>query len=261
MTMQIKLWADYGCWPIWSLDEPDNIEPSELPLTHETIGRLEKWQDTYDATLNQEYPPLSAFASPEAEQTFQQEGIKLWLQLRQELSPEYEVFYKIGDRLLKHPEELALPKAEDLLEISQAEVIALRDIHTNKLIRNAQGDPVFLVPLQNEYGKVLKTSQDLPIYPTPVRNPQNQEYVFDAKGNIVVCPILRDDRGAIVEYQGIPQFHPPAYQVQNDRLYLKQDEKGNYIFCEAERDKNGKILRNSSGQPIFKNFLPRVLQI
>ncbi|MGK7924209.1 MAG: hypothetical protein AB4290_02970 [Spirulina sp.] len=101
-------------------------------------------------------------------------------------------------------------------------------------------------------GELLKTSNDLPIYPTPVRHPQTQEYAFDAKGDLVVCPVRRDERGAIAEYQGIPQFHPPAYQARDSQLYLKQDEKGNYIFCEVERDRAGKILRNPSGQPLFQ---------
>jgi ribosomal protein S18 acetylase RimI-like enzyme len=148
------------------------------------------------------------------------------------------------------------PEFEDLPEIPQPGAIPLRDLQTNELIKNTQGEPVFLAPLQNENGDRIRTSQDLPIYPTPVRNPQTQEYVFDPQGNLIVCPVLRDENGAIAEYQDIPQFHPPAYQAQNGKLHLKQDEKGNYIFCEVERDKEGKILRNPSGQPIFKQSFP-----
>lgn len=29
MAIKIKLWADYGCWPLWGVDEIDNIEPAD----------------------------------------------------------------------------------------------------------------------------------------------------------------------------------------------------------------------------------------
>lgn len=57
MAIRIKLWADYGSYPLWGVDEIDNIAPDELPLSKETIQRLNSWQDTYDKTLNQDYPP------------------------------------------------------------------------------------------------------------------------------------------------------------------------------------------------------------
>ena len=61
MAIRIKLWADYGSYPLWGVDEIDNIAPEELPLSQATIQRLNPWQDTYDKTLNQDYPPLSDF--------------------------------------------------------------------------------------------------------------------------------------------------------------------------------------------------------
>ncbi|HLO48831.1 MAG TPA: hypothetical protein VK211_10495 [Kamptonema sp.] len=106
MAIKIKLWADYGCWPIWGVDEIDNIDPAEMPLSLETITRLNLWQEIYDATLNQEYPPWSAFPSQKAEEVFKQDGIELWKQLRFELAPDYEVFYQTEGKLLKHPDEL-----------------------------------------------------------------------------------------------------------------------------------------------------------
>ena len=63
MAIRIKLWADYGSYPLWGVDEIDNIAPEELPLSQATIQRLNPWQDTYDKTLNQDYPPLSDFPS------------------------------------------------------------------------------------------------------------------------------------------------------------------------------------------------------
>jgi hypothetical protein len=103
MAIRIKLWADYGSYPIWAVDEIDNIAPEELPLSQETIERLNAWQDAYDRTLNQDYPPLSGFPSLQAKLKFKLEAINLWKKLRLELAPDYEVFYQIGSHLIKNP--------------------------------------------------------------------------------------------------------------------------------------------------------------
>lgn len=110
MAIRIKLWADYGSYPIWGVDEIDNIDPEELPLSQETIDRLNAWQDAYDQTLNQDYPPLSDFPTPQAKQKFEQEAIKLWQKLRVELAPDYEVFYQDGSQLLKDPKSMILKR-------------------------------------------------------------------------------------------------------------------------------------------------------
>lgn len=40
MIKKIKLMADYDCYPVWDMDEIGEIDPSELPLSKETIKRL-----------------------------------------------------------------------------------------------------------------------------------------------------------------------------------------------------------------------------
>jgi len=124
MAIEIKLSADYGCWPLWYIEDSDNIDPNELPLSTETINRLNAWQDTYDATLNQEYPPLSAFENPETEELFQLEGISLWKQLRIELFPEYEVFYQMGSKLFKNPIDLISLYAFKAHKVGQASCLS-----------------------------------------------------------------------------------------------------------------------------------------
>lgn len=108
MPRKLKLWADYGAFPLWGVDEIDNIDPAELPLQPQTINRLAAWAKTYDATLNSDYPPDSGFATPADRVAFEQEGIALWHQLRQELAPGYEVYYRseLLDQLLYNPAEL-----------------------------------------------------------------------------------------------------------------------------------------------------------
>jgi hypothetical protein len=95
MAQQIKLMADYDCWPLWWEGDhgPGNINPATLPLSAETVARLEAWAATFDATLNRTDPAASGFPSDAAFQAFEAEGRALWRQLRAELAPEYEVLY------------------------------------------------------------------------------------------------------------------------------------------------------------------------
>lgn len=95
MAQQIKLMADYDCWPLWWAGdaEPGDIDPNTLPLSPATIARLEAWADTFTATLNRDDPASSDFPSDEAFESFEAEGRALWRQLRDELAPEYKVLY------------------------------------------------------------------------------------------------------------------------------------------------------------------------
>lgn len=137
-------------------------------------------------------------------------------------------------------------------ELSRPQAIPLRDPKTSELIKGPQGNPVFLSPLE---AVSQGEGPQLPIYPTPVRDPQTQSFVFDPNGELVVCPILRDETDNIFTHKGIPQFKPPAYEYVHGKLQLKQDPKGNYIFCDAEHDATGAILCDQQGKPIFQNPL------
>lgn len=96
MAQQIKLMADYESWPLWWAGDadPGNIDPHTLPLSSATIARLEAWADAFDATLNQDDPASSDFPSDAAFEAFEAEGRALWLLLREELAPEYQVLYR-----------------------------------------------------------------------------------------------------------------------------------------------------------------------
>jgi hypothetical protein len=114
--------------------------------------------------------------------------------------------------------------------ISNPGAIPLKDPQTQALVRNAQGEGVYLYPLTDESGEWLKNSRGLPIYPIPVRDPQSQEWVFDESGELVVCPVAYDEQGKIQELEGIPQFRLPTYDYVEGKLMLKQDNRGNYLF-------------------------------
>ena len=112
MTTKIKLMPDYCCYPLWGIDVDNigNINPATLPLSQDTIKRLEKWANIYDATLNWNDPASSGFPDDHSESIFEEEGISLWYQLREELYPDYAVYY-LSDRhpiLLTTPAELNL---------------------------------------------------------------------------------------------------------------------------------------------------------
>jgi hypothetical protein len=128
----------------------------------------------------------------------------------------------------------------------------LRQPDSNALVRNPHGEPVFLAPIAGVAGEILKTSTGLPVYPTPVRDPQTNDWLFDATGNLVTCPPLRDEYNQIVEHQGIPQFHPPAYEILSGKIHLKRDTSGKCVFCDVERDSGGKMVKTPDGMPVFK---------
>lgn len=114
--------------------------------------------------------------------------------------------------------------------ISHPGAIPLKDPQTQALVKNGQGEDVYLYPLRDESGVLLKSSREMPIYPIPVRDPQSQEWVFASSGELVVCPAAYDEDGKIKELDGIPQFYTPIYDYIDGKLILKQDDLGNYLF-------------------------------
>jgi hypothetical protein len=95
MGKVMKLMADYHCFPLWKAGgEVGNVNPDDLPLTGDLKTALRNWSASYDRTLNQEYPPDSAFASPAEEEAFEVEGRRLWRALQEQLGPDYKVAYQ-----------------------------------------------------------------------------------------------------------------------------------------------------------------------
>lgn len=140
-------------------------------------------------------------------------------------------------------------------EPPQPSALPLRDPKTNDLITNPAGELVFLLPLRDAAGELVKNSRNLPIYPTPLRDPQTQVFVFDGQGQLVTCPVLRDEAGQILEYKGMVCFQPPEHDFIDGKLQLRRNGAGSFVFREPERDGEGKILRQPSGQPVFKVML------
>jgi hypothetical protein len=95
MQTVIKLMADYQSYPLWKAgSEVGNINPDDLPLSNDLKAMLANWSASYDRTLNQDYPPDSAFSSPADEEDFEVEGHRIWHALREQLGQGYKVIYK-----------------------------------------------------------------------------------------------------------------------------------------------------------------------
>jgi hypothetical protein len=163
---------------------------------------------------------------------------------------QYTKHFDISEKDLPslHPAYLRLKEKEDI----PPGTILLRDIKTQEVVKNSQGKPIFLEPITDEAGKVLTSSLGLPIYPLPLRDPNTHNLVFNQEENLILCPILQDLGGEVVESGGLPQFCPPVYEQIDGKLCLKQDSDGNYVFAEVERDESGKIRRSPEGKPLFK---------
>ncbi len=139
--------------------------------------------------------------------------------------------------------------------IPQPAALPLRDPQTNEIIRNPHGKPVFLFPLKDEQGEILKTAHGVPIYPMLVRDPENNNWVFNREGELIYCPVLLDENGLVMEVNNVPQFYRPAYEFVDGKIRLMRDYSGNCVFCEVERDRDGHILRSPTGEPIFQQPL------
>jgi hypothetical protein len=87
---------DYQCYPLWLTGNkgPANINPATLPLSAETILRLEQWADIFDSWMDLDNPTSTSEPRHDEVSDFENEGIALWKQLRCELEPTYALFYK-----------------------------------------------------------------------------------------------------------------------------------------------------------------------
>lgn len=106
MTKKLKLMPDYGCFPLWTAD--DNPDPADMSLSANTVSRLYKWAEEFDARLNWDDPASTPKPTEEESKAFEREGVELWKRLREELGAEYNVTYhsKRLRRELHDPAEL-----------------------------------------------------------------------------------------------------------------------------------------------------------
>ena len=94
MSTTVKLMADYHSSPLWWTEGREgNVDIESLPISRQLKAALEAWAQTYDRTLNQDYPPESGFRTPPEASAFDAEGQRLWRALQHELGVAYKVVY------------------------------------------------------------------------------------------------------------------------------------------------------------------------
>lgn len=95
MKTQIKVLADYDCYPLWLVgdDVYKNISPDSLPISADLADSLDSWAMEYTATLNRDDPRLSGFPSNAAKRDFVHRGLNLAERLEEELGGAFDVTY------------------------------------------------------------------------------------------------------------------------------------------------------------------------
>ena len=88
---------EYECSPIWiSRNDSiyENISVGSLNrIPEELIIKIDKWNDLYQATLDQDYPPDSGFKSLEEEGAFERQGLEIWKEIHKFYDDTYKVIY------------------------------------------------------------------------------------------------------------------------------------------------------------------------
>ena len=126
MARRIKLLADYHCHPLWSPDDPENVDPAALPLTAETQAALRSWADAYDATLDLDDPASAGFAGDAERAAFDREGARLAEVLRHELGPAFEVSFAGEEQLAEEAAVRLAPATPP--DVSSTERARLRQL-------------------------------------------------------------------------------------------------------------------------------------
>jgi hypothetical protein len=84
---RIRLAPEYGCWPTWG-ETGDCLDPADLPIPADLVARIALWDDAFQTTLNQTYPPDSRFPDGAAEAAWRAEGEAIFAALSETLGPD-----------------------------------------------------------------------------------------------------------------------------------------------------------------------------
>lgn len=91
-AQRIKVMTDYGCYPLWAMDEGKigSFAPNHLGISIELENDLWNWAAEFDASLNADDPANSHW-SQERQRQHMKEGVALARRIKVEL-PDREVF-------------------------------------------------------------------------------------------------------------------------------------------------------------------------
>ncbi|MES9962699.1 MAG: hypothetical protein ABW116_04115 [Candidatus Sedimenticola sp. 20ELBAFRAG] len=94
--INLRLAKEYMAGPIFCFDPESmgHVDLVDLPISDELRLAISTWDDEYQGTFNDEYPPDSGFDSPEVDQDHIERGAILAERLQSELGSEYKVEYQ-----------------------------------------------------------------------------------------------------------------------------------------------------------------------
>jgi hypothetical protein len=70
----VRVAPEYGCWPLWHDEGGDCLHPNDLELSNDLARRILDWDERFQATLNNDDPASSKFATEEEEAAHFAEG-------------------------------------------------------------------------------------------------------------------------------------------------------------------------------------------
>ena len=88
---------DYECSPIWIENKDqmfENTPIDSLEISNELKQQLQRWNNCFQSTFNDSYPPDSSFSSDTKQKAFQQDGYTIYTQLISELGSNYDISYQ-----------------------------------------------------------------------------------------------------------------------------------------------------------------------
>lgn len=95
----LKIAPEYFCSPLWIKRSGEDvfipILPHEIHLSQSLSDRIIEWDDKYQATFNDTYPPESGFKNADDEAAYRQEGMDIRKEITGQLSEEWMIEYKL----------------------------------------------------------------------------------------------------------------------------------------------------------------------
>ena len=98
--LTLTLMTDWNTGPFWvavndGVADPYDVEDivEVVPLSAELLDAIAAWDQRFQATLNEEYPPDSGFPTPEEDLAFINQGRELARRLKAEAPAEVVVRY------------------------------------------------------------------------------------------------------------------------------------------------------------------------
>lgn len=84
LFMLLKIMPEYECSSLWISNDGHfflHLEIFDAPFDNQLKHFIKDWAQRFDATLNQEYPPDSGFSDMLEQDAFEEDGIKIWLEI------------------------------------------------------------------------------------------------------------------------------------------------------------------------------------